>query len=321
VRTDPSGRSIWGKYVGRHLGNAVKVLGQNRIGGPFARVFLGPVMGVMGFLARPMAFFKSLGRNYGMNGIVLAGTVALEAVTDQYEFSVTYRQAFVGRLVGDVIGGVANSAIGATRNNFHRFNKRTFYDGLEYTLGGVFYTRFMAARGYRPPNNFTWDARSVYDEWVGERENLGSYPEESHNSALVYRVRSALGDSSRTTFARGPIGDFFGVGLYHDELIAVARDKIYVTAVGRAGFNYGTFDLDANADGINLPKFQDAIGQGRAELRGRYEVRYVRGDFRDNPLGIKAASDGLYSGRNSYLPVVKNCQRHANAVLYNLSRR
>jgi hypothetical protein len=207
---------------------------------------------------------------------------------------------------------------------------------MEYTAGGIFYTRIVAGRGYRP---FT---KSV-GEVVGA-DKTGEYN--------VYRIKRPVsvldtfssGSSTRASRlalygagpgfrTAGPIGDMIHASLQHEFLIAVAKDgNSLVSEVVDTGF--ANVELDKQA----TDSFLGRAARGKAKFLGRMKAQDAVQGFRKNPLGVELMSDndaartypankaseyGNYDpvvndgnvGSEFYDPVYRNCMRHVSRVI------
>ena len=229
-RFDPDGRKSrhWGNKPWRWAAAAKWVDKQSKAGHVWKRIFLAPVLGPLGLIAEPGSFFyQQLHSAGGFKGWVTLGALGLEIAADA-AFPEAGYSTFGWRLLTDVAVGGATSAANAVSHGGSKFSWRSFAQGMEYTAGGMFYTRLMFGRGFRPFTDSIEDVRVL-------RPGQDEY--------FVYRVKRPVsvtdsffgGSSARETRARlygagpgfrtaGPIGDMIRISLQHELLIAVADD-------------------------------------------------------------------------------------------------
>jgi hypothetical protein len=182
---------------------------------------------------------------------------------------------------------------------------------MEYTAGGMFYARAVATRGYRPFN------RSL-DDIERMRRTLTNDDE-----VLVFKVKANINKSLHLRVA-GPIGDLLDLSWYHEALIGVSRDTLYVTEYGSTG---GKFYLHTgvSARGLSSARgisedINDRWGAGVKKKNFQYVGKADRIQFfdasRSNPLGVVSLGGLLESDSpNGYHWLTRNCQSHVTATL------
>jgi RHS repeat-associated protein len=343
-RIDPDGRKSrhWANKPYRWRDAARWVERQSKSGHVWNRIFLAPVIGPLGLIAEPGAFFhQQLHSAAGFKGIVTIGALGFEIAAEAAYPEVGYFRTFGYRLLTDLVVGAGTSAANSVSHGTSQFSWRSFAQGMEYTAGGMFYTRLVAGRGYRPFRT------SVND--IEDAANRGEYN--------VYRVKrpvsvldaSSGGSSTRASRFRlygagpgfrtaGPIGDMLNVSLQHEFLIAVAHDgSSLVSEVLDTGF------ASVELDPVASDAFITRAVRGKARFLGRMRAVEAVQAMRSNPLGMELMSiadvDRTYPantwideddefdrlanqgnvGSQGYDPVYRNCMRHVSRVISELT--
>jgi RHS repeat-associated protein len=314
-RVDPDGRKAvtFGTKPVRWNAAAKWVDKQSKAGHVWSRIFLAPVIGPLGLIADPAGFFhQQLHSAGGFKGWVTLGAVALEIGADAFTPELGY-QSFAFRLLTDVAVGDMTSTANAISHGGSKFSWRSFAQGMEYTAGGMFYTRVLAARGYRPFNLTLEDTDKLLPT--------------SRREVSVFRVKRPLkegvfGWAGRKIGTAGPVGDLLNLSWQHESLIAIAKD-------GQACLSEVTEDGIVH---LNLKKAQ--IGEHltkEAKLRyiGKMNLGEARTQFSTlNPLNVKAATIEVQLGRArlnlnkfrgdgelEYTFGKRNCQAHVSQML------
>ena len=208
---------------------------------------------------------------------------------------------------------------------------RAFTQGMEYTAGGMFYTRVVAGGGYRPFNKTLDDVERL-------RATLNSDDE-----VLVFKMKTDMNSKFRLRMD-SPIGDMLDLGWYHEVLIGITREDLWVTEFGEGGGYLksspieGSFSSSGGFEGALGPK---AVGLDRRwginrDWLSRFDsdrsLQYLGkakkwgdGGFleeaRKNPLQVKAGGI-MWKAKGTtkaYNPFWRNCQDHVTAIVNRLT--
>jgi RHS repeat-associated protein len=337
-RIDPDGTKSrhWANKPWRWHAAAKWVERQSKAGHVWKRVFLAPVIGPLGLIAEPGAFFhQQLHSAGGFKGWVTLGVMAVEIGTD-LALPELGTETFAFRLLADAFGGADISVANSISHGGSQFSWRSFAQGMEYTAGGMFYTRIVAGRGYRP---FTTEVEDIIDPDNPDVYNV--YRVKRPVSVLDASTSASSTKASRYTLfgagpgfkTAGPIGDMIHVSLQHEFLIAVGEDgSSLVSEVVDTGF--ASVELDPEA---TLTFLERAV-RGKAKFLGRMRAQDAVTGFKENPLGMRLMSDEDIdrsypantdddyddlandgnAGTKYYNPVTRNCMQHAAGVIRGL---
>jgi hypothetical protein len=215
-----------------------------------------------------------------------------------------------------VTSGTVNSVAGAFSHNFHRYTTKTFFDGLEFTAGGILEGRLMAGRGFRP---FKYDFHDV--AYGGPMPESLSALEGNRPSSKIFKVFRV---SERLKSAEGnagyhPIGDMLNLSLHHELLLAVSENgTALISEVGEEGVK--SYELSGRKFGEGFrSRFNKP--ETKFEFQGYAKRSHVSMLFRKNPLELERAPiDGMNYSRSvrnpkPYSVFTRNCQMHVRAVL------
>jgi len=315
-RVDPSGRNYKSyKKTMRPLSKWLhKTTGCKKCAA--GRIFLGPITSPLSLIADPAGFYHTeLASNGGFGLQVMMGTIALEVLTDAVIPEENYLVSYGVRLLGDAVSGAANSAAAATSHNFHSFNKRTFFQGLEFTAGGIITARIQLARGYRPFNKTLDDIEKMRTSLLATVND---------DEVLVFKLKANLNPRHWYTRVQsiGPVGDMLDLGLYHEVLVGVTRDKVFFNEFGSGGARY--FSKGISENGLSSANgFGEVLNKQWDPKKFQFVGKTDRVEFvqasRANPLGVSGR--GIISAKtpNSYNVFYRNCQHYATAITNNLN--
>jgi len=299
------------------------------VGGHFARFFLAPILGPLQLAADPNGFWQAVKHDKAGIDVFLAVGIISEVGGGGIDAAIAFRglrlvmsiqQRFLARTVSDAVLGLGQSVVAGADRGFKHFNWDTLASGAEMTLGtigvwrGVLSTNIWS--GYR--------LTGAKAAGLAGRELAN----EANDTALIFRQRTTLG----VPFAKvSPIQEWFGLGIYHERLIAVTESGFYATDFlgGSAGGLAREFSEYASYQaGRSL---QDLAGQqGKLEFVGKVRNFNTPGQgknlFLANPRMLRLrADDELGVGRpaspNQYHWFSNNCHDHAFAVLESLGLR
>jgi len=230
MRVDPSGKSYHGymKSVGRPLGHFLAEINKGP-GGHFARLFLTPILGPLQLLSDPKAFWETLRHDKNGADIFLVASIAAAEALNLAEgyFGAGYvNQFFAARVLTALTLGTAQTTVVAAARGFNHFNWNTFLQGEEGVVGSTFEVTFVGGKGYNRFNRSGEDVAKL----------VGQLDESDPDTVLIVRQRSNLrvgpaGKSLPLRMQTGPIQEAMGLGVYHEQILAISRDDIFTTEV------------------------------------------------------------------------------------------
>jgi RHS repeat-associated protein len=325
ARHDPTGSShnAWNKHVRNPVDRLMARLDKHAVD----RILVSPLLGPIALAADPVGFWHGLGPNTPLRLLSLTGIVGSEVLTGFLLSDASHIASFVVEVSVNAGVGAASSYVAASSHGFHRLNRRLFFNGLQYTAGGIFEYQFVFGAGYRP---FNLDLDDVITKW--KSEPLGGGKGEA-SSALVFRFKqdgSFTGSSGKGfAFLRGtnPLFDAFGTGWYHEGMLALGRDEhIWITEVTSDGLRTREGFLTGDLKKSLVRELRNSKSEFR--LVGKFRENTVNDVFLRNPRGIAPlrGPDGIYvrdsqienlllGGSNPYSLFSRNCQQHAGDVL------
>ncbi len=225
----------------------------------------------------------------------------------------------------DTLFGLGQSAMSSFSHGFHRFNKKSFYQGIEFTVGGILDARILVGIGYR-----RFDLS--YEEGVAALSTARGRSvlcmEHGHDTMEVYRVREPMGILS--PIGAGPLQDAMGIPYAHDSVVAVSRGRFYMSQIlGGEPTGVGSYSAPIALDPIP----EVLIPKGRFRYIGTAREQ----DMAANPMKLHLSRDRfLLMGHGyvvdefqnqadraerafSYNAWGNNCQHHASALLRHLT--
>jgi RHS repeat-associated protein len=320
ARLDPSGQS-WKKAISRPTEKFLAPLTKDAAG----RILLGPLIAPILLVADPVGFWNGLGPNNTIRALALTGIVGSQLLTGYLPDS-NYIAFFALNVAANSGVGVASSYVAASSHGFHRLNRRLFYQGLEYTVGGVLEAHFIFGAGYRP---FNLELDDVIKKWTTEETSL-----ENNKETLVFRYKQngvGSGVSGKGfSFLRGtnPLADYFGTGWYHEGMLALGRDgQAWLTEVTDQGLRVQVWERGEKE--TNQAYLNALLRKSTTDFKyaGKFGEANVNDIFQCNPKGLVPAPNGgidvpggdrerlLMSGTGQYSLFGRNCQLHAGAIL------
>jgi len=175
----------------------------------------------------------------------------------------------------------------------------------------MFYTRIVAARGYRPFNKTLDDI---------ERMRRGLTTDEE---VLVFKAKTDLNPKFRVRTA-GPVGDLLDLSWYHEVLIGVTRDKVFINEFGGGGGSFSSLGISERGLSSERGFTEELNGRWGAGVKkdayqyvGKADRTQFVGANRSNPLGVRSLR-GLINGGgepNPYNLLIRNCQSHVTAIV------
>jgi hypothetical protein len=257
--------------------------------------------------------------------VVTLGVMGLEIYTDKGLTEEGYStHAF--RLLTDLSLGAEASAANAVSHGGSRFSWKAFAQGMEYTAGGIFYVRVVAVRGYRPFDKTLDDVETM-------RQALTS-----KDQVLVFKMKTDLNPSFRVRWD-SPLGDMVDLGWYHEVLLGVSQDKLYVTEFGAGGarsFGEDIGEAFSSKGGFSRSLLRNGVGSRLDKawginpmLTSDRNLQYLgtaskwgEGGFmeevRKNPLDVKLSGGRRPESPKPYNILTRNCQKYVSAIVSKL---
>ncbi len=217
--------------------------------------------------------------------------------------------AFKLRGATDIFAGMSQALLGNYKTRTNKWDVPGLVQSVEYTVGGMFWSRAVAGIGYRPSRLTVRDVEQAAED----------------GKVNLYKVQLPLGKLPMVT---SPTLEWLNLGVYHEGLLAVGTDSRtlgdeYIrlhefagqrelkstwelekvetiasakhTTTDKLGFEYiGTFDQDVIEE-----KFYQGMTQSSREEVQRWFVR-----------------PGHY-----YNLVLNNCQQYADEVIFALQSK
>lgn len=322
MRVDPGGKSYHGymKAIGRPLGHFLAEINKGP-GGHFARLFLSPILGPLQILAAPKAFWETLRHDKnGTDIFLVAGVAAAEALNlaEGYFGAGYVNQFFAARVLTALTLGTAQTTVIAAARGFNHFNWNTFLQGEEGVVGSTFEISFVGGKGY-----------NRFNRTGGEIAELVSQLDETDpDTVLIVRQRTNLrvgpaGKSIPLRMQTGPIQEAMGLGVYHEQILALTRDDIFTTEV------VDGFVQPTAVRGLGLRGVQESL---RTVADKDFEVIGTVSNF-DRSRGFEDFGiENFWTGRdylirsgtdetNPYRTFTNNSHHHAALVLKQLGLR
>jgi len=325
MRSDPSGMSYMSAF-GRPFGKFLSKINKG-VGGDFARLFLAPILGPLQILANPAGFWDQIKHDRNGIDVFLALGIASEIAGGVGDYlyagyAVSIGKRFLARAAWDTLIGLGQTVTASASRGFNHFDWQSFRQGAELTAGSIF------ARSYTGAN-----VRSGFRLDTGDvLETIKRLDREPGETALVFRMKTriqSLGRASDYLPSAKPLQQAFKIGAYHETLIAVTKDDVFVTEAFGSGVH--AYRIDNPGYAQLARSLRSGYGpDARYELAGTvydFDTRHFLSNPRDRPV---AQTAGLLNVRHSLAPKVdateygnllNNCQHHAAGVLKNLGLR
>jgi hypothetical protein len=163
---------------------------------------------------------------------------------------------FWGRVGTSAALSVASATATGADRGFRHFSWSGFRNGLEGGLGNVFDLNIVGGAGY---NRFNLTGKELADGMALLRDQ----PEER---AFIFRratSQQGLFDDDIPVHT-SPIKEWLRIGSYHEQLIAVTADGLYVTELA----DEGTRMVHLEADPQTLRPMLEQLNHGQFELVG-----------------------------------------------------
>jgi RHS repeat-associated protein len=313
MHTDPSGMSFL-KALGRDIvKGAAKLSAILNRGwyGHLDRFFLAPLMAPLQVVANPRAFWQGIKTDKDGIDIFLAASVVTTVGWDlaaTYSETLSASQIYVYRSITNLTIGTGGVVASAADRGFKHFNWTTLTNGLEGVAGAYFdYT--LGGAGYN--HRYNLEADRVRGISQALRNNAD---EDGDIVILRRRVRTkVLGVPLPKNV--GPLQENAGLGLYHEQLIAITRDHIFTTEV--LGGEVVTQTLTHTSD--NLEGILGGASGKDFALAGRIdgsESTTAVDGFDFNPLNLRSSHNPEGATRYSYFR--NDSSLHVKAILKDL---
>jgi RHS repeat-associated protein len=226
-------------------------------------------------------------------------------------------KAFGGRIATDFGIGIGQTVLVGNRGR-NRWDVPAMVQSVSYNVSGIFWGRLAAGFGYRSHPLSSSDVDRMF------AAHLQSGNDEE---ALVFKVRQPVGGVNATL----PALDVKRVGMFHEGLLAVSKNRVWFTEVGAYNPDnpeelavHAWWDRDRARRGILpsefLEKAQDDDLESQFQFAGKFPQRQV-----ENAIGgalpqnrLRAYHDAFRargSGPVAYDLFSNNCQDHVARVL------
>jgi RHS repeat-associated protein len=326
MNTDPSGYGV--ESFLRHLDAKLNA----GVGGQFARIFLAPFLGPLQIAAYPKQFWNAVKTDKDGVDVFLALGIVSEGLGGYADFAYAGYAVRLGkrwglRALSDFGIGASSSITAGASHGFGHFDWNAFGQGLEYTAN-PFLARGMT--GFNVRTGFRLSGNDVADLV----EQLRKAP---NGTALVFRERTAIGNSTSTLFRGGgagfdkPFTQAAHLSFYHERLIAITKDDFFANEVGEKGVTVSQ-DRFGRENFNQMKNLVTTTFKGKYEFVGKVDHFYTttsREEFLSNPFNVnvlenRTSFDKLRTrggSRATYSAFKNNCQHHAYAVLQEMGLR
>ena len=252
--------------------------------GTLSRIFLGGIIGTAQIIANPSGYWHGLKHDTGGIDVFLAAGVLAEVGTSGWfglpELPGGTAASFGARHLVDTTLGTGQS-IASGFSGHRRFDWAAVGQGMEYTAGGMLSGRWAAGIGYKPYGLTTDDLDNM---------TASHFRNGNADQALVFRVRYKNLPEFTT-----PWMEKFHIGNYHEALLAVGQDGVWMGEVNFAG-------KDAYATYVYWSKERAAIDEPSTFIgtgRSTRQLQFV-GAFSQQGVKDAFASELNVAGQASY---------------------
>ncbi len=281
--------------------------------GNFDRFFLAPLMGPLSIIADPKAFWQSLRTDKnGIDVFMVLGAASGEGFDLLMEMHPTESTSiFYARVSAGAHLALASAVATGADRGFRHFSWSGFRNSLEGGLGNLFDNNIVGGRGY---SRFNLTGRELADGM----ELLHDEPE---GRAFIFRratPQKGLFDDDIPVHT-SPIKEWLRIGSYHEQIIAVSGDGLYLTELA----DEGTRMVRLQADPQTLRPMLEQLNQGQFELVGLSDRFYPNADEIERIGARVSREQGSVSWRDpsTWRGLGNASQRHAAAVLRSLGMR
>lgn len=318
MHVDPSGFGFFhalGDLIGDIERGAGKVNAALNKGwwGNLDRFFLAPIMSPLAFVADPKAFWTSIRTDKDGFDIFLALGVAsgegFDFLTELHPTqAVSIFWARVG--TGAALSVASATATGADRG-FGHFAWVGFRNSLEGGFGNIFDNQLVGGSGY---DRFRLKGKDLADGI----DLLQSQP--AGEAFIFRRVRPMTSPWGEEMEVRtSPVMESLHLGQYHEQIVAVTRDGLYLTELAEAGVR----STSLTATPQLLRPMLEQVDEAQFELVGhttsfRPDLGEIEGIGR-RTAGEQAAA--RWQDPRTWRGLGNASQRHAAAVLRSLGIR
>jgi RHS repeat-associated protein len=226
--------------------------------GNFDRFFLAPLMGSLSIIADPKAFWQSVRTDKdGVDLFMVLSAASGEGFGMLSEMYPTRSiSIFWGRVGTSATLSLASAtAVGADRG-FRHFSWSGFRNGLEGGLGNVFDFNIVGGQGY---NRFNLTGKELAD-------GMALLRDEPEGQAFIFRratpQQGLFGED--VPVHTSPLKEWLRIGSYHEQLVAVTADGLYLTELA----DEGTRMVRLQADPQTLRPMLEQLNHGQFELVG-----------------------------------------------------
>jgi hypothetical protein len=281
--------------------------------GNFDRFFLAPLMGPLSIIADPKAFWQSVRTD--KDGVDLfmvlsaASGEGFEMLSEMYPTRSV--SIFWGRVGTSATLSLAIATTAGADRGFRHFSWSGFRNGLEGGLGNVFDFNIVGGQGY---NRFNLTGKELAD-------GMALLRDEPEGQAFIFRratPQQGLFEDDIPVHT-SPIKEWLRIGSYHEQLVAVTADGLYLTELA----DEGTRMVRLQADPQTLRPMLEQLNHGQFELVGltdRFDPDAA--DIAD--IGARVSreqSNVRWRVPRTWRGLANASQRHAALVLQSLGMR